>query len=311
MTSNSPSTVRTTSSALTFDVSPSLCWRAIIGGTVAAIGIHILLTALGVGAGLATFTPTDDANPVETFSIGAAVVWSICALVSLWFGGFLAGRFSHSIHHGFVHGVLVWCLTLIITLLLLTMGTGMVLGGAVRVLGSGLGIGGQAAAPAVGEMVKDATQRSSMQIESFVEEAINAGPSNPTPKATVRAQREIRFAVARFFAAGADVNSPESRKAATQALVAHAGMSEPEASKTVDEWVVSYNNLQAELERLKAQAAKKAKEVADRAATNLSHAALWSFFALLVGLLVSALGGSFGGGRAVALRTRHGDSITS
>ena len=29
----------------------SVCWGAILAGTVAAIGIHLLLTALGVGAG--------------------------------------------------------------------------------------------------------------------------------------------------------------------------------------------------------------------------------------------------------------------
>src|SRR5476649_710141 len=77
---------------------PSLCWKAIIGGTVAAIGIHLLLTALGVGAGLATFTPMTDTNPAANFSVGAAIVWSLCALIALAFGGFIAGRFSHSLH---------------------------------------------------------------------------------------------------------------------------------------------------------------------------------------------------------------------
>ena len=138
---------------------PTLCWRAIFGGTVAAIGIHILLTALGVGGGLAAFTPITDANPIANFSIGAALVWTVCALVALWFGGFVAGRFSHSLHSGFVHGILVWSLTLIITLLLLSMGTGMVLGGALNVLGGGLGIGAKAAAPAMSELAKDATGR--------------------------------------------------------------------------------------------------------------------------------------------------------
>ena len=56
---------------------PSLCWGAILGGTVAAIGIHILLTALGVGAGLATFSPITDTNPAASFSVGATIeYWS-------------------------------------------------------------------------------------------------------------------------------------------------------------------------------------------------------------------------------------------
>lgn len=135
-------------------VRPTLCWNAIIGGTVSAIGIHILLTALGVGAGLATFTPATDTNPVAGFSIEAAIAWTICALVALWFGGSLAGRYSHSRHGGFVHGVLVWSLTLIITILLLSMGAGMVLGGTPKVLDEGLGTGGKAVAASVDDLAK-------------------------------------------------------------------------------------------------------------------------------------------------------------
>ena len=278
---------------------PTLCWRAIFGGTIAAIGIHILLTALGVGGGLAAFTPITDANPIANFSIGAAIVWTVCALVALWFGGFVAGRFSHSLHSGFVHGILVWSLTLIITLLLLSMGTGMVLGGALNVLGGGLGIGAKAAAPAMSELAKDATSRNTAQLASFTDEAVQSAPATATPKAATRAKREIGFAVGKLFAPGNDVSSPENRAAAIRALVQYSEMSEADASRTVDEWIVSYKNLQAELERMKAEADKKARELADRAASNLSCAALWSFFALLAGLLASSLGGSCGAKRAL------------
>ena len=85
---------------------PSLCWAANIGGTVAAIGIQILLSVLGIGAGLAIFTPITDNDLVINFSEGAAFIWNVCALVALFFGAVIAGRFSHSIHGGFVHGIL-------------------------------------------------------------------------------------------------------------------------------------------------------------------------------------------------------------
>src|ERR1035438_2589111 len=107
----------------------SLCWGAVLAGTIAAIGIHLLLTALGVGAGLARFRPMTDTNPVATFSVGAAMAWSLFAIVALSFGGWVAGRFSGCPKSGFVHGVLVWSLTLIITLLLLSLGTRPALGG--------------------------------------------------------------------------------------------------------------------------------------------------------------------------------------
>lgn len=274
---------------------PFLNWSAIIGGTVIAIAIHLFLSALGIGAGLAIFTPVTDSNPAANFSMGAIAVWTVCALVALWFGGLLAGRFSHSLHGGFVHGVLVWSLTLITTLVLVSMGTGIILGGALKVLG----MGGQAVASGAGQIVKEGIKRADTQIGSFIDESVQSAPAGATPGAATRAKREIGFAVTRLFAPGNDVTSPDNRRAAIKALTDYAGMSETDATKTIDAWTTSYNNLKAELDGIKAKADQKAREVAEQAASNLSCAAIWSFFALLAGLLVAAFGGSFGAKRAL------------
>lgn len=275
-------------------VLPTLCWGAIFGGTVAAIGIHILLTALGVGAGLATFTPVTDTNPAASFSVGAAIVWTLCALIALAFGGFVAGRFSHSHHSGFVHGVLVWCSTLILTLLLVSVGTGMVLGGALKVFGEGMGMGGKAVASGVGELAKEGIKRSGDQLSSFIDEALQSGPTNAAPMAITRANREIGFALTKLFTPGNETNAQDNRAAAIKALTQYSGMSEADATKAVDGWITSAKNLKAELESLKAAAEEKARAAADRAAHNLSCAAIWSFFALLIGLLVASLSGRCG-----------------
>ena len=76
-------------------------------------------------------------------------------------------------------------------------------------------------------------------------------------------------------------------------------VSEADATKTVDDWTVSYNNLKTELVNLKTTAEQKAREAADQAASNLSTAAIWSFSGLLIGLLVSAGGGVLGGDHAM------------
>lgn len=287
---------------------PCLCWKAIIGGTVAAIGIHLLLTTLGVGAGLATFTPMTDTNPVANFNVGAAIVWSLCALIALAFGGFIAGRFSHSLHSGFAHGIIVWSLTLIISLLLLTAGTGMVLGGALKVLGEGLGIGGKVVAVGAGDFAKEGVKRSSNQLDSFIDEAVQSIPTNAAPKASIRAKREIGFTVTKLFAPGNDITSPDNRNAVKKSLVDYGQMSEADATKTVDDWMVSYKNLKAELDNLKAMAEQKAREAADKAASYLSCAAMWSFFALLVGLLITALAGKCGA--RCALRCADSQCVT-
>lgn len=289
---------------------PSLCWSAILGGTVAAIGIHLLLTTLGVGAGLATFTPLTDANPAGNLSMGAAIIWMIGALVSLWFGGLVAGRFSHSLHSGFVHGVLVWSLTLVLTIVLLSVGTSMLLGGALKVIGEGMGMGGKAVASAMGEVTKEGVGRSSGQLSSFIDEAVPSGPGSMAPKAATRAKREIGFAAGKLFAPGGDVTSQDNRTALIKALMTYSEMSETDATKTVDDWITSYKNLKAELDDAKAAAANKAREAADRAAGHLSSAAIWSFFALLLGLLVSAMGGSFGANHARYFRAGKTGVIT-
>jgi hypothetical protein len=278
---------------------PSLCWAAIIGGTVAAIGIQILLSLLGTGAGLAAFSPMSDARPAVAFSEDAAAIWSVCALVALFFGAVIAGRFSHTIHGGFVHGILVWCLTLIITLVMLSMGTGMFMGGALKVLGAGVGTGGKMAASGIGDVVKEGVQRSSDQLKSFTEEAVQSVPTNAAPKAAIRAQREIGFAITKLFTPGNDVDSQPNRAAAIKALMDYAQLSEADATKTVDDWITSYKNLQAELDNIKAAAEAKARQAADEAAHNLSIAATWSFFGLLLGLIVSAGGGVLGADHAV------------
>jgi hypothetical protein len=278
---------------------PSLCWGAIIGGTIAAIGIHILLSLLGVGAGLAAFEPTTNADSVKHFSEGAAAVWTGCALVSLFFGAVIAGRFSKSLHNGFVHGILVWSITLIITLLLVSTGTGVVVGGAFKILGESVGMGTKAVASGLGDVVKEGAKRGSDQLTSFISEASQSIPTNAAPKDVARAQREIGFAVTKLFTPGNDVSSQTNRAAVIKALVEYTHVSEADATKTVDEWTTSYKDLQAEVANVKATAEQKAKETADETAQLLSSAGIWTFFALLIGMLVSAGGGVLGADFAV------------
>jgi hypothetical protein len=209
----------------------------------------------------------------------------------------MAGRYSHSLHGGFVHGILVWSITLILTFTFASIGTGAILGGAVKVLGQGAAVAGQVAVGA-GQVAQDAAKRSETQTGSFIDEAVQSMPADSPKEATTRAKREIGFAVTRLFAPGNDVNSTENRRAVIQSLT-HAGMSEPDATKTVDAWIASYRDLQTELAAIKAKAEEKARVAAEEAASHLSAAALWAFVGLLLGLLVTALGGSVGARSAV------------
>ena len=299
ITQTSAPEIETVESRYVRPLFPSLCWGAIIGGTVAAIGIHILLAMLGIGAGLAAFSPATDAHPTAAFSEETAAIWSGCALIAIFFGAVIAGRFSRTVHGGFVHGILVWSLTLIITLVMLSHGAGMVLGAGLKMFGEGLGIGSKAIATGVSDVASDGIKRNGDELSSFVNEATQSIPTNSAPKASIRAKREVGLAVAKLFAPDNDINSPDNRTALVKALVDYTQMSQADAESTVDGWIASYKDLRGELDKAKTIAEQKAKEAADQAAHDISIAGTWSFFGLLLGLIVSAGGGVLGADHAV------------
>jgi hypothetical protein len=71
----------------------AVSWAAIIGGAVAALGITLLLVALGSGIGLSSASPWSSANPTATtFTLVAAVWLIIVQWLSSGMGGYLAGR---------------------------------------------------------------------------------------------------------------------------------------------------------------------------------------------------------------------------
>jgi hypothetical protein len=283
----------------------SLCWRAVLAGTIATIGIHLLLTALGVGAGLMIFRPMTDINPVATFSAGAAIVWSLFAIIAFSLGGWVAGRFSDCPRSGLMHGFLVWSLVLVVTLPMVVAGTGLLWSRAMKNRAEILRISSQAAATARDDLAKTAARRSHDQLASFIEEAVQSVPTNAAPKAGTRTQREVGFAVTKLFAPGNAAAFQANRDDAINALMVYTEMSAADATATIDGWITSRKNLQAELDKdkmemnkLDAMAEQKASAAAaataDQSARHRSRAARFSFFTMLIGLLGASSGGMCG-----------------
>ena len=279
----------------------SLSWGAIFAGVITAMGVHLLLLALGAGIGLATFTPLTDQNAAANFVNGSIVAWSLCALVALFTGGWIAGSFSAGPKSGCLHGVVVWSASMVITFFLCSTSGGLALGGVVKTLGAGLGMTGQAVAAGTigagtGELAKAgvSVNQGADQVRSFIDEALKSAPTNGAPGAPIRARREINFAVMRLFNPANDINSATNKVAVVQALTQYAGLSEADAKRMVNDWIASYKDLQAELSRDKAAAEQKARELAEKAARNLSEAATVAFFSFVMGLIVTMLGGICG-----------------
>jgi hypothetical protein len=95
-------------------------WAAITGGALAAIGITIILLALGPGLGLATVSPWSfGASPPAAFGIAAGIWLIVTQWLSSGLGGYLAGRLRKKwvgirtdevFFRDTAHGFLAWAL---------------------------------------------------------------------------------------------------------------------------------------------------------------------------------------------------------
>jgi hypothetical protein len=289
---------------LAADARPRISWGAIFGGLTAALALQVLFMMLGAGLGFAIYSPLTNENPVADLGTGAVIIQGVSAVFSLWFGGWVAGRFSPlgARMTGWLHGFIVWCSATVAGVLLVSFGAGWVLGDLAKLVGGGLSMAGKpAAALAEGttDVAKDALKQSGDTMGSFVDEAIGRIPaSNPT--GAVRAKREVGFAVARLFNP-AQANPTEARAAVVRALVEHTGATEAEAERTVAAWTASYDRLKADLAAANEQAEIKAREAAEKAANALAVFSLCAF----VGFTLGALAASFGGKHGAMCARKH------
>ena len=122
-------------------------WGAIFAGTAVVLAVSMLLSMLGTSVGLFILDPTT-AKPFSGV-FGTIGIWTaISILVGLACGGFVAGKLAGA--DGFIHGFVVWSITLIAGVLLI----GTVTAGAFRLAGNVIGTAGNIVANAGGVMQK-------------------------------------------------------------------------------------------------------------------------------------------------------------
>jgi hypothetical protein len=276
-----------------------LSWPAILGGLCAAMAMQVIFMMLGAGLGFAIYHPITSDNPVEDLGTGAIVVPGLSAVFSLWFGGWIAGRFTPvaSRSSGNLHGFLVWCAATVAGVIVVSAGAGWITGDLSKLVGGGLSAAGRPAAAAVSgaaDLAKEGAKSSTDTLASFVDEAV-ANRAPDAPRATsVRAKREVGLALARLFNPTQKEKMAENKAALLKVLVDDAGLKQADAERIVNEWTDSYNRLRADLEAAKVQAEAKAREAADKAAKVLAVFSLCAFVAFVLGAFSAACGGRHG-----------------
>src|SRR5918994_2781804 len=168
-----------------------ISWGAVLAGAAIVIAVHVSLSLLGFGIGMSTVDPAAGDSPqAPSIGIGAGVWWVISNLIALVIGGYVAARLSGMPMRGdgILHGVLVWAVTLLITIYLLTTSIGSIVGGAFNVVGNVISGVGQTVAEAVPQAA-DAAGISPEQIQEQAEELLR--PEQPGALSAEQARSEL------------------------------------------------------------------------------------------------------------------------
>jgi len=125
-----------------------ISWSAIIAGSIVALILQLAINLLAVGIGVSTINPMDSEDSASPKSLGTGAVAGIVIsmIVSLFIGGWMAARFSGAPERvdGLLHGVMVWGVVTLITIILLTTTIGRFMSGIATLLGQGMRLAGMA-----------------------------------------------------------------------------------------------------------------------------------------------------------------------
>lgn len=253
-----PVAVTETGGTSTFHIS----WGAVFGGTFVALGVWILLHTLGMAAGLTAIDPQDPGS-LRGAGIGTGIFSIIAPLIALFVGGFVGSRTAGIIDRGTgaLHGAVIWGLTTVAGVLLVSMAVSSVIAGGARLGGRALGAGASAAQNMnVDEALKPINER--LQKEG----------KPPLTSAQIEA-------VTRDVVGTAARGGSLDREALIGAITRNTGVARADAEQIA-------TRVQGQLGEVQ-QGALQAAETTGKA--------LWGvFFALLLGLISAVAGGLTG-----------------
>lgn len=260
-----------------------ISWGAIFAGVVIAVAVQLVMGILGTGIGLSMVDPVQGSTPgAAGFGIGAGLYWLITTVVALGAGGYAAARMSGVTEKfdALVHGLVVWGVTLILTLYLLTSAVGGIIGGAFRTVGAVAGAAGStvgAAAPKVAQVAGvDETD-----VQNEAAKYLTETPADPAQMTPEQAQKEIAKQLPAMARGGA--NGVRAEQRVVDIVAAQRKISRDQAQAQV-------NQAKGEFVQTKNEAVAKAKQAADAAAGAGAKTSFILVLALLIGAGASAFG---------------------
>lgn len=260
-----------------------LSWGAIFAGVVIAVAVQLVLGILGTGIGLTMVDPVEGTTPgAAGFGIGAGIYWLITTIVALGAGGYAAARVAgvHDRFDALIHGLVVWGVTLILTLYLLTSAVGGIIGGAFRTVGAVAGAAGSSVG-AVAPKVASVAGVDESDVRSEAAAYLSDAPSDPAQMTPEKAQKEIAKQLPALARGGNEGREAEGRIVDIVAAQRNIPRAEAQAQVTraKQQFVESKDNAVA--------TAKSATDAAAGAAAGTS-------FVIVLALLIGAVAASIG-----------------
>jgi hypothetical protein len=265
-----------------------MSWPAVFAGVTIAIAVQIVLGLLGTGIGMSLVDPVSGSTPSASgFGIGAGLWWVVSTIVALGAGSYAASRIAGLTERfdGFVHGLVIWGVTLIITLYLLSSAVGSIIGGTFRTIGSVASVAGTS----IGASAPTVAKAAGIDVQDQAAAYLDAAPSDPALMTSQEAQKEVAKQLPAMAEGGAEGNRAEAR--VVNIVAAQRKISRPEAA--------------AQVTRAKQQfiAAKNdTVETAKSAADTGASAAAGTSFTAVIALLLGAGAAGFAGAAATRRR---------
>ncbi|HEV2149475.1 MAG TPA: hypothetical protein VGR37_18895 [Longimicrobiaceae bacterium] len=286
-----------------------LSWGAIFAGFVVATALQMVLSLLGMAIGLVAFDP-GQGDSVRALGIGVIAWFVLTAVVSLFIGGLTTGRLAGVLTRGDgrLHGVLMWSLSTLLALYLVSMGAGRLLGGVFDVLSRTAAAAAGGVAGSVGQLGAAAVNQSGgldfgalqREIETTLQQTGDpalqpdslrqqAGAVQGQATGGTDNQALAQELTGRIRATAGNVD----RQDLTNVIAARTGMSRAEAERVATRVETAAANARGQISSTAQDLQQQAGQTAEQAANAASKAA----WAALLALGLSLAAAVFGAGR--------------
>ncbi len=264
-------------------------WGSIFAGTVSALGLWVLLYALGLALGLSSINP-QDVGSAKSSGVFTGIWGIISPLIALFVGGIVAGRGSgaQTKASGGIHGLVMWGLTTLVGLWLM--------GNLLSALAGGLFSVGKTAVQAAGSAVAVGASQAGGVGQAAQSFGLDADDALRPINERLRAEGKPPVTAEQIQAATRDVVQTAVREGRLDRQLLVNSIAEKTALSRADAEDVA-SRVESQFNAFKAQAGQMAQQVQTGAlkAADVTGKALWGIFgALFLGLISAILGATVG-----------------